>query len=264
MTALSVVIPCHDRARLLGGCLDSLSATPTAEVIVVDAASPGTDVQAVAEHYGAHYVRQEARGASAARNAGARQASCPHLAFLDDDCRVLPDWAEFVVAALQELDAVCGRVEAHGPGHLSVLTDPSASDYGLSTPVAALGHGANLAVRAEAFAAVGGWDETLGPGTAVPGGEDKELLVRLLCKGFRVGYRPEPAVEHVQWRNRRQVLRAELGYARGSGALAARGLAVGGARDELRTAVRDLRHGYQLGAVAGLLRAVGIVWGRRT
>jgi glycosyltransferase involved in cell wall biosynthesis len=264
MTALSVVVPCHARARLLEGCLASLVAAPEAEVIVVDAASPDPDVRAVAERYGAHYVRQEVRGASAARNAGARLASRPHLAFLDDDCRVLAGWAGAVVAALQELDAVCGRVEALGHGHVSVLTDPSASDYGLSTPIATLGHGANLAVRAEPFAAVGGWDETLGPGTAVPGGEDKELLVRLLRKGFRVGYRPEAAVEHVQWRNRRQVLRAELGYARGSGALAARGLPVGGARDELRTAVRDLRHGYQLGAVAGVVRAAGVVWGRRT
>ncbi|MFN2536586.1 MAG: glycosyltransferase family 2 protein [Mycobacteriales bacterium] len=264
MTALSVVVPCRDRAALLRGCLVSLRSAVREEdeVIVVDAGSLTEEVRGVAEEAGVHYLRAESHSASAARNAGWRAARHDRIGFVDDDCRPLPGWGAAMAEALDELDAVCGQVRPDGDGHLSVLLDAEPSDYAADTPVAALGHGANLAVRRAALVAVGGWEELLGPGTDWPGAEDKELLVRLLRHGARAGYRPEAVVEHLQWRSRRQALRAELGYARGAGALVARGLPAGGVRDELRTAVRDLRAGYQYGAVAGLVRAGGVAWGR--
>jgi GT2 family glycosyltransferase len=169
-----------------------------------------------------------------------------------------------VVDALADLDAVCGRVVAEGAGHLSVLDDPSPCDYSAATDPADLGHGANLAVRRSALEAVGGWDEQIGPGTPWPGAEDKDLLLRVLAVGGRAGYRPEPAVRHLQWRSRRQALSAELGYGRGLGALAALGRGPRAAiwlRRSLRATATDLRNGYQYGVAAGLLRSAGIAWG---
>lgn len=266
MTRLSVVVPCRDRPSLLAGCLAALAETvrPDDEVIVVDAGSATSAVAETAEQAGVRCLRTTRHPASAARNTGWRAARHERIAFVDDDCRPLPGWAAAVEAALDDLDAVCGQVRAAGAGHLSVLVDPAPRDYDLGTELAELGHGANLAVRRELLTAVGGWDERLGPGTAWPGAEDKELLVRLLQHGARVGYRPEPVVEHLQWRTRRQALRAELGYAKGAGALGARGLPAGRVRGEIATAVRDLRAGYQYGAVAGLVRAGGLAWGRLT
>ena len=264
MTPLSVVVPCRDRAELLTGCLAALAAAtrPEDEVLVVDAGSTTATVREVAEQAGVRCLRTAAHSASAARNAGWQAARHEHIAFLDDDCRPLPGWATELAGALDVLDAVCGRVLPVGDGHLSVLLDAEPRDYDERTPLSAFGHGANLAVHRSVLTDVGGWDAQLGPGTAWPGAEDKELLLRLVRRGARVGYRPGPTVEHLQWRSRRQALRAELGYARGAGALAARGLAAGRARDELGLALRDLRAGYQYGAVAGVVRAGGLAWGR--
>ncbi|MDX6220497.1 MAG: hypothetical protein QOJ48_2178 [Frankiales bacterium] len=266
MTPLSVVVPCRDRAWLLGGCLAALQPVlrPGDEVVVVDAGSTSGAVAETAARAGVRCLRSDRPEASAARNAGWRAATHPLIAFIDDDCRPLMGWADATVTALSDLDAVCGQVRPAGQGHLSVLTDPEPRDYSIATPVADLGHGANLSVRRAALEGTGGWDEDLGPGTRWPGAEDKDLLVRLLRGGWRAGYRPQPVVEHLQWRGRGRALRAELGYARGAGALRARGIPAGRARDELRTALADLRAGYQYGAVAGVLRAGGLVWGRAT
>ena len=266
MTALSVVVPCRARAALLDGCLAALAGAlrPGDEVVVVDAAPTSGDVQQVAERWGARRVVSGRGGASAARNAGWHAAGHELVAFVDDDCRPAAGWAAAVVAALEQLDAVCGQVRASGAGHLSVLTGSAPCDYDGGTPLAELGHGANLAARRSALLEHGGWDEAIGPGTPWPGGEDKERLARLVLAGARVGYRPEPVVEHLQWRSRRQSLRAELGYARGAGALVARGLPAGSVGQELRAAARDLRAGYEYGAVAGVVRAVGLARGRRT
>jgi glycosyltransferase involved in cell wall biosynthesis len=268
-SAVSVIVACRDRAALLAASLPSLRATlrPGDELVVVDAASRSPDVARVAEAAGAVVVRSTRPGASAARNAGWRAARHDLLAFTDDDCRPAPTWLAEIALALAALDAVCGRVEADGDGHLSVLEEPTARTYHLDDDPAGFGHGANTGVRRSALESVDGWDERLGPGTRWPGGEDKDLVVRLLSSGCRVGYRPEPLVRHLQWRTRRQSLRAELGYAKGTGALAAQGIGLSTGqrvKAELLTGARDLRAGYEYGALAGVVRAAGVAWGSVT
>jgi glycosyltransferase involved in cell wall biosynthesis len=269
MTGVSVVVACRDRADLLRGSLPALvtSLRPGDELLVVDAASRTSEVAQVAAAAGAVVVRSLRPGAAAARNAGWRAARHDLIAFTDDDCRPEPDWSAAVDRALAELGAVCGRVLADGAGHLSVLTSEEPRDYSRGDDMRGWGHGANVAVRREALETVDGWDERLGPGTPWPGAEDKDLIRRLLSAGYRVGFRPVVAVRHLQWRSRREALRAELGYAKGSGALAAQGIGPSSLRQagaELATGARDLRAGYQYGAAAGLLRAGGVLWGAAT
>jgi glycosyltransferase involved in cell wall biosynthesis len=85
---VSVVIPTHNRADLLGEALDSALAqtVPPAEVIVLDDASTDDTPDLVAR-YGApvRYVRQERAGQSAARNRGAAAATGEYIAMLDSD-----------------------------------------------------------------------------------------------------------------------------------------------------------------------------------
>lgn len=102
---LSVIIPAHDEARLIGATLDAARrATATLgieiEFIVVDDAS--TDATArIANARGARVIRVEHRHIAATRNAGAREARGDRLLFLDADTEVD---AAVIAATIRALD----------------------------------------------------------------------------------------------------------------------------------------------------------------
>ncbi|MBB1087830.1 glycosyltransferase [Lysobacter sp. SG-8] len=102
---LSVIIPAHDEAALIGATLDALATATRAlglvhEVIVVDdASSDGTAEIAAAR--GARVLRVEHRQIAATRNAGAAVARYPRLLFLDAD--TLVD-AEVLGAAMRAMN----------------------------------------------------------------------------------------------------------------------------------------------------------------
>lgn len=136
----------------------------------------------------------------------------------------------------------------------------------------AIGAGANLAVTRNALAAVGGWSEQLGPGTWAASAEDIELLDRLFAAGFRGCYTPTARVRHDMWRTKRQGLNLEWRYGKGMGARLVRLRRLDRARfgpqardalwdAGLRIVLQELREGYQYGALADLVRLVGIVTG---
>jgi glycosyltransferase involved in cell wall biosynthesis len=94
---LSVVICSLNGAPGVARCLDALATQETGarlEIIVVDDGS--TDgTSEVARAHRAIVVRHDVnRGVAAARNSGARAASAPVVAFLDDDCEPEPRWAQ--------------------------------------------------------------------------------------------------------------------------------------------------------------------------
>lgn len=102
---LSVIVPAHDEAALIGATLDALQCAADAlrldhEVIVVDDAS--TDATAaIAAARGAHVLHVAHRHIAATRNAGAAAAHGERLLFLDAD--TLVD-ATVLAAALAALD----------------------------------------------------------------------------------------------------------------------------------------------------------------
>jgi glycosyltransferase involved in cell wall biosynthesis len=269
MTSLSVVVACRDRAWLLADCVRAVQADLRSgdELVVVDAGSVDGSVAEVATAAGATVLRSGAGSASAARDLGWRQSRHDLVAFTDDDCRPQPGWRDAVVAALEELDLVCCRVVPEGDGGLSVLDEPADRDYARSTDVRELGHGAGLGARRSALLSLDGWDVRLGPGTRWPGAEDKELQLRALAAGLRVGYRSAPVVRHLQWRSRRQVLSAEHRYGRGVAGLSRTGQGPsswGWLRLAVSATLTDLRAGYAFGVLSGLARTAGIVRGALT
>jgi glycosyltransferase involved in cell wall biosynthesis len=199
---------------------------PGDEVIVVDSASRGDETRRLAAASGARYVRCNAAGASLARNAGWRAASNDVVAFVDDDVQVFPDWADALAASIEGHPSaafVTGRCD-QPPGFefvsrpVAVKKDPDPAVFTAGTREMTIGHGANLAVRRFALEAVGGFDETLGPGTSYRAAEDVDLFDRLLGAGFLGRYDPSVGAWHAQWRNRRQLIRLDWGYGIGSGA----------------------------------------------
>lgn len=267
---LSVVVPTRDRPGHLAACLASVcpQLEPDDELLVVDSAGR---VPAAAE--GARVVRLVQPGASLARNAGWRAATAEVVAFLDDDVRVAPGWRAAAQTALDGVDFACGRVavppaqsEAERP--VAVTPDVPMVRLDARSPEV-FGVSANLLVRRGVLAAVGGFDERLGPGTWFAAGEDVELLDRLVVAGHVGRYAPDLLAFHEQWRDRPSLLRLDWGYGKGAGARAVRAGGVRGRRlaraalweQGMRPVAKDVRNGYRFGVATSLTRTAGTVVG---
>ena len=117
LPSVSVIIPSYNCASVLGAALDSIRAQGRqTEVVIVDDGSTD-DTAAVVERFRAGsglpvvYLPQKNRGPSAARNAGARQASGRYCVFLDADDRFLPEAFDRFEAAFRrhgEIDMIFG------------------------------------------------------------------------------------------------------------------------------------------------------------
>lgn len=225
--AISIVVATRDRPHHLEACLESLVAGGTAgdEIIVVDSCSRGPATVEIAVASGAKVIRSEVSGASRARNIGWRAAKYSIVAFVDDDVRVSSSWADAISRAFRdfpEAQFVTGRLglreEDAGTERPVAYFDRGESLAIDSSTLIDFGHGANLAVRAQALDAVGGYDESLGPGARFKAAEDLDLVDRLLDGGHAGRYEPAAQAVHVQWRRRPDLVRLEWGYGVGQGA----------------------------------------------
>jgi glycosyltransferase involved in cell wall biosynthesis len=114
---VSVVVPVHERVTGVDLAIESILAqtVPVREVIVVDDGSQkeiGERIQQLIAEQPAwrgrvHYVRQENRGQSAARNSGIRLARGEWVAFNDSDDLWLPQKLEWQFRSLQEANCDC-------------------------------------------------------------------------------------------------------------------------------------------------------------
>jgi GT2 family glycosyltransferase len=270
--SVSIVICTMDRPDALIRCLRALRecTPPPAQIVVVDqGARP-------AAPEGVEYVRMSERGVSRGRNEGARAAAHELLAFTDDDCVPAPDW----IGALERgyadgVDGVTGRVlPLPGDGvAVSSRTSTARRTFGGrgKTPWD-IGTGGNLSLRRSAFEAVGGFDETLGPGTPARAAEDVDLLYRLAKAGLALLYEPDAVVYH-ELKSRRSRVRGRYGYGFGLGAFLGRHAADGDehartlrrryAASLARRAASGLRHGDPWPVVEGALTLAGILAGGR-
>jgi len=105
---ISVVIPTHNRARLLPRAIESAqNAGSNLEVIVVDDCSSDDTPEVCAGIPGIRYVRLNTNGGLAhARNVGIAESSCDFIAFLDDDDLRLPGSLDKQLHALMSDDRV--------------------------------------------------------------------------------------------------------------------------------------------------------------
>lgn len=276
VTGLVVVVPTRDRPDLLAGCLDALFAsklTP-ADVIVVDSASRTSSALAPARERGTVVLRANEPGASLARNLGWRSTDRPLVAFVDDDVRVSPAWAEAVTAPFDDPSVVLvtGSVGAAGPvGDRSVATtdDVEAGRF-MADWRGHVGASANVAVRRDVLEAVGGFDELLGAGGRFRAAEDLDLFDRVLQHGD--GWHELLASSvHEQWRSRRDLLGLEVAYGIGFGARLAkllrtdppRARAIMGfeARRFAEDVIGDVRRRYEFGVLSRFAWGCGTVGG---
>lgn len=280
VSPISVVVATRDRPARLARCLDAIRAAlrERDELIVVDSASADGRTATVAREAAAQLIRCEQPGASRARNAGWRAAQHPVVAFTDDDCWPSAGWVAALAEAFSDSDVgwATGPV-AVPPGQegtdrpVAVVPPRPAGALTMDTPEP-VGSGNNFAVRTEVLAALGGFDERLGPGTWLAAAEDLDVFDRLLAAGVPGRYVPSAVMHHEQWRDRRALLRLDWGYGKGQGArlalLRKRDPDRGAARrrellwtEGMASAWRDLRAGYEFGCASTGVRTAGTAVG---
>jgi glycosyltransferase involved in cell wall biosynthesis len=253
---VTVVVPCRDRATTLARCLDGLRAElyDGDHLLVVDSASRDGSVAVVATERSVGVVRCDRPGVSLARNTGWRRAATPLVAFVDDDVVVAVGWRAALAAAFEdpEVDFALGILATGTASGRATVVHGGAGRLGAPAEVGVVSAG-NLAARVGALAAVGGFDERLGPGTWLPAGEDAELVDRLLEAGHAGVMAPELAATHLAWRSAAEWRRLQWAYGLGTGARVAAAL-----RRHPRAGARQLHRLLRLGGlVTAARRAAG-------
>ncbi len=96
---VSLVIPAYNEEKWIGGALASVAKVAPGkfrEIVVADNGSTDRTAEIAAGFPGVRVVREENRGTSFARLAGALATSAPVIAFMDADERLLPGWEEMI------------------------------------------------------------------------------------------------------------------------------------------------------------------------
>ena len=197
---VTVVIPVRNRAdqlqRLLS-LLDGLSC-----VVVDDASSDPARTETIAQSFGARFIGLTANaGPSGARNARLDIVSTPLVAFVDSDCEPTADWLSPLLGHFDDpmVAAVAPRIvptPVSPPTWLSRYEAVRSSldrgeREGLVRPHTAIPYvpSATIVVRRR-VAGTSLFDPTL------RGGEDVDLVWRLVAAGWDVRYVPTSTVAH--------------------------------------------------------------------
>jgi hypothetical protein len=108
--------------------------------------------------------------------------------------------------------------------HIFNLTDhrPKGALYPYS--VGMLGSGGNMALRRSVLHDLGGFDPALGPGMPTLGGEDIEMLLRVVLAGHTLVYEPAAIVHHPSHRDYARLRKQIYGYGAGLAACLFRSL----------------------------------------
>lgn len=233
---LTAAICTRQRPAELERALASLLAqdSPADEILVVD----NNDAPSVESHEGIRLVHEPVQGLDFARNRALRDATGDVVAFLDDDAIAGPGWTAALRRAFEDprVAACTGRVEPlaldtegrrlfednggfdRGERTVTLPDDAKRPLYGRPAPLIAwavsVGSGCSLAVRRQAALEIGGFDEALDLGAALPGGGDHDMLWRLLGAGHRVVYAPEAMARHEHRRDTSAAIEQIIGHQR--------------------------------------------------
>lgn len=232
--AITVAICTRDRPEELERLLRSIagqSRQPHEVLIVDNAPATARTRHLVSQEFpSCRYVREPVPGLDFARNRAFREATGDVLAFIDDDAVANADWVEASerVFAESACIAVCmGKVdalslehegarlfEANGGfarGSHRIHLPPGAGPRppGPPRPLIAwsigAGSGVSMAIRKGVLADLGGFDEALDMGAALPGGGDLDILWRVLEAGHEIVYEPRVGARHEHRRERSAV-----------------------------------------------------------
>jgi glycosyltransferase involved in cell wall biosynthesis len=220
--AVSVVVPVFNGATLIGECVDALMAQslPRSElelIVVDDGSKDGTAEEA--ERHGARVIRQENRGAPAARNAGIAAARGTWVAMTDCDCIPSRGWLAALLEAVRRhpdpgrVIGAAGRIVGHqsaSPAARFVdLTGGLDAERHLAHPRWPFAPTCNTMFRRAALEAVGGFDPRFAAYDAC------DLHARLQAGPDRFLFAPRAVVLHRHRASWRAYWRQQAGYGQG-------------------------------------------------
>jgi len=200
LLTISALVITYQRPEELNGALENLLAQdrPPDEIIVIDNDPAGSGRDApLTEHASVSYLcTGENLGVAAGRNHAAGRATGDLLVFIDDDARFSTPSALTAVAETfaehERMGVLAFLVRNAWSGEIrpSEHPHPDAGRWAEPHEVSYFLGGA-CAIRREAFAALGGFDETF-----FYNGEELEFSYRLLDAGWGLRYRPDVEVLH--------------------------------------------------------------------
>ncbi len=209
----SIVIPVHNKAEYTAACLHSiLEHTPSGdwEIIVVDDCSSDQTPVYLAECQGIRVLRNDNNaGFIHSCNAGAALARGEYLVLLNNDTTVTPGWLAGLAQGFEYFDrvGVVGARLIYPDGRLQeaggiIFSDGSGWNFGRNDDPARPEYnfacdadyvsGACLAIKAELFAKLDGFDSHYAPAYY----EDTDLCFRVRESGLRVIYHPACTIVH--------------------------------------------------------------------
>lgn len=225
MLKVSVITLTFNRPITLRRCLQSLSEQTLDkdwfELVLVDVSDQPVDrlVQQYADRINIIHVPCENRGVAANRNVGARHASAPLLALIDDDCVAHTDWLERLLEAAERQPGalIGGGVENMNPTNAvscagQVITEAVDRCFNPPGEAATFFPGLNVLIPRQRYIDVGGNNEDFGR----MGAEDREFADRWIESGFALVSCPEAIVIHEHRTDLRGFMRQYFNYGKGA------------------------------------------------
>jgi glycosyltransferase involved in cell wall biosynthesis len=214
---VSALVCTRNRPGDIGAAVRSLLAGEEGELelIVIDQSDDGQTEAALASFAGdrrLRYARSSSRGKGAALNEGLRTARGEVVVCTDDDCEAPPNWAVAMARTL-------GRQPTAAVAFCNVLAPPHDRSAGyvptyvrresrllrsIGATIVGHGLGAGMALRRQVILELGGFDESLGPGSRFPSGDDWDITARALLRGWHVYETAELSIVHHGFRTLEQ------------------------------------------------------------
>lgn len=186
LPTVSIIIPTFNRAHYIGDAINSILAQTYSswELLIVDNGSTD-NTEAVVRSFEktdsrVHYIREDRKGVSRARNTALERALGRYIAFLDDDDLYLPEKLKIqkeYLDAHPKVDFVYGQIEIINTRGELLWVDPKKPVLTFTDLFEESGiRIQSVMCRKSCFDSLGGFDETLTMG------EDYDLWLRIAAK----------------------------------------------------------------------------------
>lgn len=206
---ISIVIPAFNCENTLKKCLDSLLGLtwPNVEIIIINDGSTDRTPEILSKFSGITIINTRNRGPSNARNSGIKKAKGEYIAFTDSDCIVKPDWLDELYRGFTEEKVAGVGGDQQSPAdesHFGKTIQDFMKTVGFFTDylknrrkLIKTNHNptCNVLYRKSILLEIGGFDEKLWPG------EDVDIDLKILRKGYSLFYNPKAVVYHYRPQN---------------------------------------------------------------